>query len=208
VEPVSKLRNEKRLEAKPALGGEARAGGRSPRWVVVRQSVAHASGGDTRRHRVTDLAHFGNGARCDFMWSWLMIGAQWVCQATDAIGIEFSMESKTDHPRGLKFEPRISRRTRMRMETCAVIPVSAKSASSAVSIPLTWYADGRPSVAAPPAPSTSFHQLRSSICNCVRAANLRFVGAKRANPGCFYHEAQIPDLRFVDDFSRNGCASW
>jgi hypothetical protein len=43
---------------------------------------------------------------------------------------------------------------------------------------------------------------------CARAPNLRFLGAKRANPGCFYQEAQIPDLRFLGDFSRNGWASW
>jgi hypothetical protein len=43
---------------------------------------------------------------------------------------------------------------------------------------------------------------------CARAPNLRFLGAERANPGCFCQEAQIPDLRFLGDFSRNGCASW
>jgi hypothetical protein len=74
------------------------------------------------------------------MWSWLMIGARRVCQTNAAIHIRLGPESKTDHPTGLEFEPRMAR---MRMETSAAIPLSVKSASSAVSIPLTCYADGR-----------------------------------------------------------------
>jgi hypothetical protein len=120
------------------------------------------------------------------MSSWLMIRMRRLCQLSAAICIKRRMESSISHPTRHEFEPRISRTARMTLESCAGIPLSAKSAPSAVSIlpDLAWgWSAAAPLRLLPRQPRSASFDLRIAI---VRArSKFALLGRKSGKSRLF-----------------------